>query len=70
MFKGKEEISIDSTDVEYAVRQESYFYYLFGVQETGCSAAIDISTEEVYLFFPKFSEILIYRFLFLNESNY
>lgn len=32
------------------MEQESYFYYLFGVKETGFYAAIDVDTEEVTLF--------------------
>lgn len=35
------------------MRQESFFYYLFGVKETGCQACIDIDKEEVTLFIPK-----------------
>jgi Xaa-Pro dipeptidase len=59
VFKGKEEMSIDSTgilfditclDTEYEVEQESFFYYLFGVNETGCYALINIATEEAILF--------------------
>ena len=32
------------------MEQESFFYYLFGVQETGCYACINIATEEAILF--------------------
>jgi hypothetical protein len=35
MFKGKDDLPIDSTDIEYEIKQESFFYYLFGVQEPG-----------------------------------
>jgi len=56
-FKGKEDIPIDSTDVEYDVRQESFFYYLFGVQEIGCYAAIDLSSHKTYLFVPKMDDL-------------
>jgi len=69
LFKGKEEIPIDSTDIEYTVKQESFFYYLFGVHETGCSAAIDISEEKVYLFFPNFSEIYKIWFKVLSTEE-
>lgn len=34
------------------MRQESFFYYLFGVKETGCYASIDIHKEEATLFIP------------------
>ena len=57
LFKGKDDTPVDDTDCDYEVRQESFFYYLFGVQENGCSATIDISEEKVILFFPKFDEI-------------
>lgn len=53
LFKGKDDMPIDSTDIDYEIKQESFFYYLFGVQEPGCSAAIDITNEKTYLFFPK-----------------
>ena len=53
LFKGKEDLSIDSLDNEYVVRQESFFYYMFGVNETGCYAAVNIDSEEVVLFIPK-----------------
>eukprot|EP00826_Nyctotherus_ovalis_P006252 TRINITY_DN1145_c0_g1_i6.p1 TRINITY_DN1145_c0_g1~~TRINITY_DN1145_c0_g1_i6.p1 ORF type:complete len:450 (+),score=159.77 TRINITY_DN1145_c0_g1_i6:361-1710(+) len=52
LFKGKEDVVIDNTDEEYAVRQESFFYYLFGVKEVGCYACIDIDKEEITLFIP------------------
>jgi len=57
VFKGKDDLPVDDTDIDYVVRQESFFYYLFGVQETGCSAAIDITEEKVILFYPRFDEI-------------
>ena len=57
LFKGKDEMPIDSTDIEYEVKQESFFYYLFGVQETGCHAAIDLASQKTYLFITKMDEI-------------
>jgi len=45
--------------VDYYVRQESFFYYLFGVNETGCQACIDIDKEEVILFVP--APVLAYK---------
>lgn len=57
LFKGKDDIPVDSTDIEYEVKQESFFYYLFGVQETGCTAAIDIANEKTYLFYPKMDSV-------------
>lgn len=57
LFKGKEEMPIDSTDIEYEVKQESFFYYLFGVQETGCHAAIDLNTHKATLFIPKMDNL-------------
>jgi Xaa-Pro dipeptidase len=57
MFKGKEEIPIDSTDFNYEIKQESFFYYLFGVQEPGCTAVIDIENDKTTVFFPQMDEI-------------
>ena len=57
VFKGKDELPIDSTDIDYEIKQESFFYYLFGVQEPGCSAVIDIENQKTYLFFPKLDDI-------------
>lgn len=58
LFKGKEELMIDSTDIDYEVKQESFFYYLFGVQELGCHAAIDLAdTSKAYLFVPKMDDL-------------
>ena len=36
-----------------ASRQESYFHYLFGVQEEDCLGAIDLQTGHSYLFVPR-----------------
>ena len=58
-MKGKEDVPIDSTDIEYDVVQESFFYYLFGVQEVGFNAVLHLDTGKAVLFAPK--QDLIYK---------
>jgi len=62
-MEGSKEIPIDSTgilktliilkDENYERIQESYFYYLFGVQEINFYACIELDAEKVTLFAPK-----------------
>ncbi|KAG5900256.1 hypothetical protein JTB14_018235 [Gonioctena quinquepunctata] len=54
VLEGGNEISFYDTDTAYVFRQESYFTWCFGVTEAGCYGAIDVSTGESYLFFPRF----------------
>nr|XP_023016732.1 xaa-Pro dipeptidase isoform X2 [Leptinotarsa decemlineata] len=56
LLQGGSEISFYDTDTAYVFRQESYFMWCFGVVEAECYGAIDISTGESYLFFPRFPE--------------
>lgn len=56
-FKGKESIPVDSTDVDYVIQQESFFYYLFGVQEIGCNMVVTLPDFTPHLFIPKFDYI-------------
>lgn len=44
------------TDVELIFRQESYFYYLTGVEEADAHLVIDISSSAVYLFVPEYDQ--------------
>lgn len=37
-------------------RQDPYFHYLFGVEEPGCFALLDVRTARCMLFFPRLSE--------------
>ena len=46
-------ISSYTVDTNYEVIQESYFYHLFGVQEVGYHACIEIDTGKTTLFVPK-----------------
>lgn len=41
------------TDVDVPFRQESYFYYLTGINEPDCHLTIDLSTKKSCLFIPK-----------------
>lgn len=70
LFKGKEDIPIDSTDQNYVVKQESYFYYLFGVQETGFYGAINVDTEECTIFAPEPNPIYRIWMVVLNTEDY
>ena len=43
-------------DVNYEPYQEGNFYYLFGVKEVDCYAALDLDTGKATLFVPKLDE--------------
>ena len=45
-----------NTDHEHLFRQESFFHYLFGVEEPDCCGVIDVSTGKATLFVPKLPE--------------
>ncbi|KAL3139068.1 hypothetical protein ABBQ32_005865 [Trebouxia sp. C0010 RCD-2024] len=53
VLKGGEPFLIYSTDMEGTFRQESYFHYLFGVQEEDCLGAVNLQTGRSYLFIPR-----------------
>ncbi|GER25158.1 Xaa-pro dipeptidase [Striga asiatica] len=53
LLQGGEEQTRHCTDHIELFRQESYFAYLFGVQEPGFYGAIDIATGESLLFAPR-----------------
>ncbi|KAI8369970.1 peptidase M24, structural domain-containing protein [Blakeslea trispora] len=59
-LKGKEESTRDATDVELEFRQESYFFYLTGVEEPGFQVLFDLKTEKVYLVVPTVPEYDIF----------
>lgn len=44
------------TDVEYIFRQESTFYYLFGINEPNMYGGISMETGKSYLFIPRYDE--------------
>ena len=45
-----------NTDHEHLFRQESFFHYLFGVEESDCCGLIDVKTGKATLFVPKLPE--------------
>lgn len=47
------EMTLYDTDAELLFRQESFFYYLFGVNEPGLFGAIDITSGKSMLFIPR-----------------
>ncbi|OBZ85211.1 putative Xaa-Pro aminopeptidase PEPP [Choanephora cucurbitarum] len=55
-LKGKQESTRDTTDVELEFRQESYFFYLTGVDEPGFQVLIDLEKDTVYLVAPNVPE--------------
>ncbi|KAI8978381.1 peptidase M24, structural domain-containing protein [Pilobolus umbonatus] len=54
-MKGKGESTRDDTDIELEFRQESYFFYLTGVDEPGFQVIIHLQKEKVYLIAPTIS---------------
>ncbi|KAG1438675.1 hypothetical protein G6F56_012562 [Rhizopus delemar] len=50
--KGKKESTRDDTDVGLEFRQESYFFYLTGVDEPDFQVIIDIQQDKIYLVAP------------------
>ena len=53
---GKGDLVRHSTDHEELFRQESFFHYLFGVEESDCLGTIDVSSGKAALFVPKLPE--------------
>ena len=53
LLKGGSDRVRDSTDHEELFRQESFFHYLFGVEESGCCGLIDMATCRSVLFVPE-----------------
>jgi hypothetical protein len=52
-FQGASEVPLYSSDVAYPEYQEAFFYYLLGVTEMDCFAAIDFTNERSILFVPR-----------------
>ncbi|KAK9826336.1 hypothetical protein WJX74_010185 [Apatococcus lobatus] len=56
LLQGGSACPVYSTDAEVIFRQESFFHYLFGVEEEDYFGAIDLRTEQTILFMPKLPE--------------
>ena len=54
LFQGASNVSVNSTDICFPFRQDSYFYYLFGVEEPDCFGAI-LHNGVTALFLPHMS---------------
>ncbi|CEI99523.1 hypothetical protein RMCBS344292_13610 [Rhizopus microsporus] len=54
-MKGKPELTRDNTDIELEFRQESYFFYLTGVEEPNFQVVVDLEKDEIYLITPDVS---------------
>ncbi|KAK9917777.1 hypothetical protein WJX75_008067 [Coccomyxa subellipsoidea] len=53
VLKGGGPSHIHSTDMEGIFRQESYFHYIFGVEDEDCYGALDIRDGKTMLFMPR-----------------
>jgi len=53
LLQGGTDINHYDTDTQYLFRQESFFHYLFGAKEPDFYGAINITTEESFLFVPR-----------------
>ncbi|KAG1048407.1 hypothetical protein G6F43_009202 [Rhizopus delemar] len=51
-MKGKSEATRDDTDIGLEFRQESYFFYLTGIDEPNFQVIIDIQEDKIYLIAP------------------
>ncbi|KAI9258542.1 peptidase M24, structural domain-containing protein [Sporodiniella umbellata] len=51
-MQGKQESTRDGTDVSLEFRQESYFFYLTGVDEPDFQVLIDLHLDKIYLIAP------------------
>src|SRR5437762_11408459 len=56
MFQGGKDFFRYDTDVEFNFKQESFFAYLFAINEPNCYGAIDMNNETSILFIPKKTE--------------
>lgn len=56
LLKGGRDTCRHNTDHEDLFRQESFFHYLFGVEEPDCCGIIDVETCRTTLFVPKLPE--------------
>jgi len=56
LLQGGEAVSRHDTDHEELFRQESFFAYLFGVQEPGFFGAVELATGAATLFAPRLPE--------------
>ncbi|XP_065676274.1 xaa-Pro dipeptidase-like [Hydra vulgaris] len=59
ILQGGESQTLYSSDTEPLFRQESYFHWLFGVKESDCYGAVDITTGKSILFVPRLPESYI-----------
>jgi Xaa-Pro dipeptidase len=51
-FKGTDPLPMYNSDCEFYSYQEGFFFYLFGVVEESCYAALDLDNGKVTLFVP------------------
>lgn len=70
MFEGNDLIPVDSTDHDYPFKQESYFYYLFGVKEPAFYATINVETEKATLYYKPSPEIYKIWMTVLSKEQY
>eukprot|EP00127_Corallochytrium_limacisporum_P001140 Clim_evm3s42 gene=Clim_evmTU3s42 len=56
LMQGGDSESIYASDTSYPFRQEKFFFYLFGVSESGFYATIDVKDGKTTLFCPRLPE--------------
>jgi len=57
-LKGGEEVTLWDTDNCYSFRQESFFFYLFGVEDPDCVGMLEVDSGKVHLFVPRLDKNL------------
>ena len=55
-FQGGGPLHVYSTDGEGLFKQDSYFFYLFGVSEDSWYGSVDLGTGRATLFMPRLPE--------------
>ncbi|XP_046661345.1 xaa-Pro dipeptidase isoform X2 [Homalodisca vitripennis] len=56
ILEGGRDVDLHDTDVNFVFQQESYFHWMFGVDEPDFYGALDLATGRSYLFAPQFNE--------------
>jgi Xaa-Pro dipeptidase len=60
LLKSASLASVNDTDTDYIFIQDSYFFYLFGVEEADIVGLLEVDSAKIHLFVPKYSENLRY----------
>lgn len=60
LLKSASLAAVNDTDTDYIFIQDSYFFYLFGVEEADIVGLLEVDSATIHLFVPKYSENLRY----------